>query len=70
MEQGPKPPGPCPCLARVIVLVVYLTLENNQVRTILTAQTVRTMGWGHLSPNPNLAMEGAPLIVTCLKVWH
>ena len=45
-------------------------LGNNQVRTIFTVQTVRTMGWGHLSPNPILAMDRAPLIVTCLMVWH
>ena len=40
------------------------------MRTVLTVQTVRTMGWGHLSPNPILAMDRAPLIVTCLMVWH
>ena len=37
-------------------------MGNNQVGTVLTDQTVKTMGGAHLSPNPNHAMDKNPLV--------
>ena len=39
----------------------HISMGNNQVRTIIIVQTVRTIGGAHLSPSPNLAIDRDPL---------